>query len=164
MTEITPQYYIDTVKEKFDIDVDSDQGVENYVNLINHWIQNKNSGRAYFDNIPNDFKLDPVTVRKNIEAVGELVRVRRFCKRCEVTTPRQCLYDKKQARDAREWEKERGLALGTIKVGKLLSKICVENCGKPNEAEYEMMAMRPGLRYQSEQLYFGYGPCPVSDV
>lgn len=161
MTEVKAGYFIEAVKEKFDVDLNSEQDVENYARLINHWISDKQSGRAYFDNIPNDLQLDREFVSDNIEAISNLVNVRRFCSHCEVATPEECPYDRKQIEDTRSWEKEKGLALGTVKISKLLSEICVKNCDKPKEAEHEKMAVRPDLKYQNETFYLGYSPCSV---
>lgn len=143
----------------------SDRDLKNKVNLINHWIGDKSSGRAYFDNVKDSQTIKPEIVLQNIEAANELIKVRNACSNCDVEDFRGCPYDQKQIKQARDFEQENGLANGTISPRIFGSKVCVKNCGTPgskgSDPVYRDVVMRPSLSFKHDRWHFAYGPCPV---
>jgi len=147
--------------ENVDLKPYNEMDFENMANMLQHWTSDK-VGRARI-NIPNSALITSDWVQSNVSHIQRLATVRNKCKQCRVKDPKKCIFDEENRRQVRKYEHEEGLDEGTIKVDTLLSRICVENCGKPDRAEHELRVIRPDLFYKNEKLYMAYGPCPVND-
>lgn len=163
MTEFTKMArdYKDSIEKISGNEPESEQDLENYIRLINHWIKSKSSGKAYFANIPNGEEVTEAFITQEFSHIHRLVEVRHECKKCEATSPSECPFDKKQREKARDWENEKGLAEGTFSPEQLRSRICVKNCGTPRRANYEWQVHRPELKFYKGDFYPAYGKCPV---
>lgn len=145
--------------ESTDLNPYSEMDFENMTNMLNHWIKDE-VGRAKI-NVPNSAPVTPDWVEDNVSHIQRLVTVRNKCKQCSAEKPKECPFDEENRRRVREYEDEEGLGEGTIGVNTLFSRVCIESCGKPDKAEYELQVIRPDLLYRGGKLYTAHGPCPV---
>jgi len=134
------------LKEKFDIEIYSDQDINNFLGFINHWITD-DTGRADI-NISNENQVTPEWVESYISSVNEIVRIRKFCEKCTVNTIDNCPYEVKQRRRVRKYERENGLEEGTL---------FPDNLRTNNNK-----IARPTVLFRNNQHYFGYELCPIA--
>lgn len=136
ISEVVESYFENLEKEP-----PTEQEIFNKQQLLNHWIKDKSSGRAHFGNVPNDCQIDFEWVQENLESVNRIIEVRKECKRCSASSMKNCPYNEKQKKKARDYEREKGLDSGAL---------------TPDEIKY-----RPTLTRKHNKLFFSFELCPV---